>query len=286
MSGSSLTTFNPPYFFRGTYETLLMRLLKTDYSELNERTGERIRSLDPVSFTLNLRNGHVPTCGIRKTFMKTAAAEVAWFLSGSSDVTWLKQHAPVWNDFVEDDGFTIRGAYGYRWRGHFGRDQIALAVQALEANPTDRRVWVSAWDPAADGLGAQGQKNVPCPVGFSLSIRDGRLNSSLVMRSSDVFVGLPYDVMGHALLMDAVACSLGVQLGVMHVTLAHPHLYEVHMQMAWEALGSTPCDDAPKLPHWSLGLIERDKDGYVALARELQTEAVQPVYHCRPEVVK
>lgn len=286
MSISSLTTYNPPRHFRPTYEALLMRCLNSESRELNARTGEGIRMLGPVSFVLDLSRRKLPVCGIRKTFPRTAAAEVAWFMMGTQDVTWLKKYAPIWDKFVEDDGVTIEAAYGHRWRFAFDRDQLRLGIAALAKNPTDRRVYVANWDPRSDGLGAPGQRNVPCPLGFTLSIQDGRLNSTLTLRSSDVFVGLPYDVMGHALLMDAVAAELDIALGTMMVNLAHPHLYEVHTVEAWEALGGEPSDDTIIMPSWSVRMIEEMPEAYVSQVATLAKPVKQPEYHTRPEVVE
>ncbi len=286
MSISSLTTYNPPRHFRPTYEALLMRCLNSDSREVNARTGAGIRMLGPVSFVLDLSRRELPVCGIRKTFPRTAAAEVAWFLMGTKDVSWLKRYAPIWDKFVEADGVTIDAAYGFRWATAFGRNQLKLGIAALAMNPTDRRVYVANWDPRSDGLGAEGQKNVPCPLGFTLSIQDGRLNSTLTLRSSDVFVGLPYDVMGHALLMDAVAAELDVGLGEMMVCLAHPHLYEVHVQEAWDALGGGPSDSTMVMPGWSVSMIEKMPEAYVSQVAVLAKPVKQPEYHTRPEVVK
>lgn len=308
------------------YTMLLHRLLAAP-AELNERTGTRV-SIVPggCSFNLNLADRLLPTCGLRRTYPKVAAAEVAWFLSGQRDVTWMRQHAPIWDKFVEKllilegdqlghpdlrdnldtarivtevvgegldrhrrilgtefDG--VEAAYGYRWRCHFERDQIALAIQALRANPSDRRVVVSAWDPAQDGLGALDQKNVPCPAMFTLSIVGGRLHSTMLLRSSDVFVGLPYDVLGHALLLDALALELGVELGIATFTLAHAHLYECHWDMAREALKQQPEVPAMPLPGWTVTAIEDDRDGYVRAVREATKGYEWPTFRPQPEVV-
>lgn len=277
--------------FQDVYSTLLRWLLASPV-ELNERTGHRVRvGFGGTAFRLYLGDGILPTCGLRRLFPKSAAAEVAWFLSGSRDVTWLRKYAPIWDKFVEADGTTIKSGYGYRWRRHFDRDQIGLAVDALHGNPSDRRVFVSAWDPSEDGLGAIGQRNVPCPVGFSLSISDGSLHSSVMLRSSDVFVGLPYDVMGHALLMDAIAAELrlrglGVALGVMHVTLAHAHLYEDHWDMANEALLQRPVSPEFKLPCWPVSSIEAAPDAYVDVVREESGRHVWPAFSPKPFVVE
>lgn len=180
----------------------------------------------------------------------------------------------------------VRSAYGYRWRRHFGRDQLRLAVEALRANPSDRRVYVSAWDPSEDGLGAVGQKNVPCPASFTFSRQGDELHSSLFLRSSDVFVGLPYDVMGHALLMDAVAHELRIRPGVMHVTLAHAHLYESHWDMTAEALRQNPVLPKLQLPGWSLSQIERDPEDYVQRYAAEARACGWPAYNPKPEVVE
>jgi thymidylate synthase len=190
----------------------------------------------------------------------------------------------------EQDGASffvgVKAAYGYRWRCHFGRDQLRLAIEALRRDPTDRRVYVSAWDPSIDGLGELGQRNVPCPTSFSLSVTGGELHSSLFLRSSDVFVGLPYDVMGHALLMDAVAHELRLKPGVMHVTLAHAHLYEDHWDMAAEALRQEPVLPAMPLPGWTVSQIERAPDDYVLRYAEEARQRVWPAYNPKPHVVE
>lgn len=199
--------------------------------EKNERTGVQVKvGRGGTSFRVDLSDGILPTVGYRKTFPKSAAAEIAWYLQGTQNADFIRKYAPLWDKFVEQlpDCEGVKAAYGYRWRNHFGRDQIRLAIEALRKDPSDRRCYISAWDPSEDGLGAVGQRNVPCPTSFTFSILHGELHSSLFLRSSDVFVGLPYDVMGHALLMDAVATELRIKPGVMHVTLAHAHLYECH----------------------------------------------------------
>lgn len=282
---SGLTLSASPSF-PVVYRRLLWELLSAAaYTEVNERTGASISALrSPAHFNLELSDRMLPLCGVRRMFPKTAAAEVAWFLLGTKDASFIREYAPIWDKFLEEDG-TVAGAYGHRWREHFGRDQVTDAIKALRFNHTDRRTVVMAWDPGADGLGRP-SKNVPCPLGFTLSIADGRLNSSLLIRSSDVFVGLPYDVMGHALLMAAIAESVGnTELGTMGVTLAHPHLYHVHGQMAVDALGTDPVPSSIAMPRWSVEAIEDDPHGYVKSVALLSRFIVHPEFHCKPEVV-
>jgi len=258
-------------------------------TELNERTGVRVKvGRGGTAFRVDLRDGLLPTVGFRKTFPKSAAAEVAWYLQGEQDATFIRKYAPLWDKFVEPIGDVegVKAAYGYRWRSHFGRDQIRLAVKALKRDPSDRRCYVSAWDPAEDGLGEVGQRNVPCPAAFTFSVLGGELHSSIILRSSDVFVGLPYDVMGHALLMDAVAHELRLRPGVMHVTLAHAHLYESHWELTAEMMKQEPVVPPMQLPGWTLSQIECDPDDYVVRYAEEAKQMTWPSFNPRPEVVE
>lgn len=287
----------PAPSFGHMYEELLWGLLRRGVRELNERTGHTVLSLPyPTSFSIDLGERlQVPIAGNRRLYPATAAAELAWMLMGTQDASFMLKHAKVvWEKFIEYDPAArdldgevplVKAAYGYRWRRHFGRDQLQLAVDALRENPSDRRVWISAWDPAEDGLGAKGQLNVPCPVGFSFSIVDGRLNSALVLRSSDVFVGLPYDVMGHSMLMAVVAYDLGVRVGTMHVTLAHPHLYDTHEEMAGESLKAGYKGTAVPLCRRTIDGVVSDPEGFVKEYYTLGKLATWAAYAPRPDVI-
>lgn len=271
--------------FSSIWRSLLVEAMGA-HVEVNQRTGEEVYVLAGARyFTLDLSDRLLPLPDLRKVFPKSAAAELAWFLMGTQDVTWMAKYAPFWNKFTEDDGKTIANAYGYRWLRHFGRNQLQQAIGALTENPSDRRIYISAWDPACDGLGTPA-KNVPCPVGYTLSITAGQLHSTMLIRSSDLFVGLPYDVMGHALLMAAVARSLGVKLGTMTFTLAHPHLYEKHFDMLTECFqtGAGP-QPVIELPQWSVADIQADPDRYVATLASAATLTDWPVANPRPEVI-
>lgn len=278
--------------FPQAYHYLLHDLVSSPFVELNERTGVEIKAIPGgYAFKLDLSDQRLPVTGSRKLFPHVAAAEVAWFCMGDIHTEFLNRHGvKIWDKFVESETIDgkpyVAAAYGHRWRNAFGRDQLKLAIEALKKNQTDRRIWVQAWDPGFDGLGAQGQKNVPCPVGFTFSIVGGLLHSSLFIRSSDVFVGLPYDVMGHAMLMAIVAASAGVMgLGTMHVTLAHPHIYKSHYDMADAALSQTLFPTGPQLYAWDLDRVRTDPDGFVWAYRKAAQEVAWPSYSPKPELI-
>lgn len=279
---------SPTKDFGVVYRKLLDDLLNPHHAvmETNERTGSRVLVIPHAqAFQLDMSEHVLPTCGLRKLYPKTAAAEIAWFLKGSSDAAWLDERGvKIWNEFANDNSTKVPGAYGYRWRKKFGRDQIADAVMTLQRNPSDRQCFVSAWDPGADGLGRKA-KNFPCPVGFSLHIIGGKLHCSVFMRSSDVFVGLPYDVMGHAMLMAVMANWIdpALKLGTLTFTLAHAHLYEAHWQMARIALRYPLVRNG--IPLIALGPQRPDWDLFIAEYGEASRKANWPEFNPRPELV-
>jgi thymidylate synthase len=270
------------------YKNVLELAIDSDIIEQNKRTEENIKVIGhPISTVVDLRNNLVPTIGLRKTFPKSAAAEIAWFLSGTQDPAFIQKYAPFWDKFVEKENGkdVIKSSYGYRWRNHFGRDQIGDAIAALKEDPTNRRVYISAWDAKEDGLLTKDQLNVPCPVGFNLTIINGKLNSTITLRSSDIFVGLPYDVMGHAYLMDAIATSLNVDLGFMGVSLNHAHLYEAHWDHTLEALKQPFIVPKLKLPGKSVEEITSNPDKYVLDIIEDCKNYQWPTFNPKPHVV-
>lgn len=292
--------------FWQSYRYLVKQILASSITEENRRTGENIKALMGHSFSVDLRSGILPTCGVRKTRPHIAAAEFAWCVRGERSIEWLAKHTKVWNDFADVEQCSLclgtgvlgsacltcahcegRGgsrvvdaAYGFRWRTAFGRDQLMLAIAALRRDMSDRRIWISSWDPREDGLGAENQKTVPCPVGFTLAVLGDELISTFVIRSSDVFMGLPYDIMRHAYLMAAVATSLSVRLGIMQVSIAHPHLYARHWDLSNEMVNGPHDVVVPQiiLPRWPVEQIDEDPDEYVRRAKTKADDVVWPAF--------
>jgi thymidylate synthase len=118
-----------------------------------------------------------------------AAAEAVWILSGSG-ANWI-------HDFnsrlaaLTDHG-ALQGAYGPRLRRWHGQlDQLDYVRQQLTRDSESRRAVVQIFDPSRD---TAGHKDVPCTLGYRFYLREGRLEMHTSMRSQDVWLGLPYDV--------------------------------------------------------------------------------------------
>ena len=276
--------------YQAQYHELLEELLRHGEPIVNRRTSQQTAAIHGgFSLSVDLSSGALPLTCTRRLYPKSAFAEVAWQLMGTRHIEWLRKHCPMWDKFV-DHTDVVMAAYGYRWRVGFGRDQLQAAVDTLRNDPTDRQCVVMAWNPMSDGLGELSQwRNVPCPIGFTVNIVGGRMHMSVFMRSSDVFVGLPYDVMGHALLLDTLAASTGVRPGILHFMLAHAHLYEVHRDMAQECVHAwgerREVESYVPLPGWDMAVIYAQPDAYVELGKLLTRMTAWPDYAPKPEVV-
>jgi len=279
--------------FSEQYHQLLRALMLFASTETNERTGVDINFLPSGwMLSLDLHRGVLPLINGRKTFPRTAAIEVAWYLTGDKSLSMLREYnvASIWEPFADENDL-VQTAYGYRWRDHFFRDQLRAAVEALRADPTNRRVYVTAWDPNQDGMAAE-QANTPCPIGFTLTTHelDGQrhLNMNVYIRSSDVFVGLPYDVMGHAMLQGVLAASLGMECGMLNLTLSHPHLYACHREHVGEYFNCSANAQVPEMPlvMWEMPQVEVDIDGFITQYANMAGDVTWPEFHCRPELVK
>lgn len=218
--------------FDTQYQNLIKEIISKGTVQFNRRTSREIKSLPGI--TLEITKGF-PLLTLRQVPIKLFVAEQIWFLTGSNrPEPFLRKFTKIWDGFVEADG-TIAAAYGYRWRRHFGRDQIKLLINHLKREPSSRQGVVIFWDPADDSLESpHPKKNNPCPFAFVVNIIGNRLNFHLIIRSSDVILGLPHDTAGFALLQRLLSAKLGARPGKLTVSISHAHIYDVHHQAAEE----------------------------------------------------
>lgn len=218
--------------FDRDYKEILHRIVADGALELNRRTGVAVRALPGITIQVDLEKDGFPLLSLRKIPM-SFIPEIMWMLSGRKDTTWLSGFTKIWDSFKDKDG-TISSAYGYRWRHAFDVDQIDEVIRKLSEDPSTRHGVVQIWD-AREDLTVP-QKNVPCPVMFTLNIINGRLNLHLVIRSNDMVLGHPTDIAGFALLNHLFASRLNVLPGVLTVSISNAHIYENQMDAVREIL--------------------------------------------------
>lgn len=151
--------------------------------------------------------------------------ESMWMLAGRNDVTSLEEFNSNIHNY-SDDGEVFNGAYGHRWRYHFGSDQLKSVIRALKENKDCRRQVISHWDAPRD-LGSQ-SKDVPCNLQIIVQVNpvSNALDMMITNRSNDLIWGAyGANVVHFSFLLEYLATSIGIPVGVMHQVSMNTHLY-------------------------------------------------------------
>jgi len=218
------------------YQEMLKEIMRNGIEEFSERTGLHTKALPGMHFQLNPGDDGFPLLTLRKIPVVGPIAEQVWFLSGSrKPEEFLRDFTKIWDVFTNpNDVVTV--AYGYRWRKHFGRDQIDKLIKLLEKEPSSRHGVVITWDPAQDGLSTFKKANVPCPYTFTVNIIGGKLHFHNIVRSNDMILGFPFDVAGFCFLQYVLAEHLKVKVGAYSHSISNAHVYENHYSAAEELI--------------------------------------------------
>lgn len=155
--------------------------------------------------------------------------ESLWMLAGRNDVRFVTQYVKTMADF-SDDGRTFNGAYGFRWRNHFKKDQLKTIIRRLKENPDDRRCVLAMWDGNHD-LDLD-TKDQPCNTTIFFKIRKGNLNMTVCNRSNDMIWGAyGANAVHFSVLQEYMAAMIGVNIGVYNQVSDSLHVY---MNAVWD----------------------------------------------------
>lgn len=160
-------------------------------------------------------NDCVLTLPTRRLSYHFMVAEFLWIATARDDVASIAPYNKKIADF-SDDGVTFFGAYGPRWR-----DDVNYAIDTLAKDKDSRQAIVRIWRRPD-----QPTKDVPCTLSMQYLLRRGKLNTIATMRSSDAWLGLPYDIFNFAMLAKCVAGELSVPVGTLQMQLGSLHVYE------------------------------------------------------------
>nr|AIA17276.1 thymidylate synthase [uncultured bacterium] len=173
--------------------------------------------------------------------------ELLWFLSGSTNVGYLREHkVSIWDEWATSEG-ELGPVYGKQWRcweGPQGKvDQIANLIAGIRKvieNPhasEARRLILSAWNPAD-----MPDPKVPtgCHTLVQFNVTEGRLSSQLYQRSADMFLGVPFNIASYALLTHILAKLTGLGVGEYVHTFGDAHIYDNHLDAVDEQLRREP----------------------------------------------
>ncbi len=220
------------------YLDLLKHVMETGVDKPN-RTGIDTRSVFGAQMRFDLSKGF-PLVTTKKVHLKSIIHELIWLLSGNTNIKYLKDNnVRIWNEWADENG-DLGPVYGAQWRNFNGQgiDQIKDVVNRLKTNPNDRRMIVSAWNPAQiDQMALP-----PCHAFFQFYTANGKLSCQLYQRSCDLFLGVPFNIASYSLLTMMMAQVTGFEAGEFVHTLGDAHIYHNHFDQVKEQLTRTPYD--------------------------------------------
>lgn len=151
--------------------------------------------------------------------------EGLWMLSGANDVASLARFVKRIAMF-SDNGTTFHGAYGHRWRVHFGFDQLPLIATRLREGHEDRRQVLQIWDCDVDLTQQAGMRDLPCNLMVMFSVEDGKLDMMVCNRSNDIIWGCyGANAVHFSMLQEVMAAWVGVPVGVYRQVSNNWHAY-------------------------------------------------------------
>jgi len=218
----------------------MMRHVRDNGVQKGDRTGTGTLSVFGYQMRFDLSQGF-PVVTTKKLHLRSIIHELLWFLSGDSNISYLKDNGvTIWDKWADDNG-ELGPVYGVQWRNwrvpDGGKiDQISELVERLRQNPDSRRHLVSAWNVAE----VPNMALPPCHCMFQFYVADGKLSCQLYQRSADIFIGVPFNVASYALLTHMLAQQADLNVGEFIWTGGDCHLYLNHMQQADEQLQREP----------------------------------------------
>ena len=221
------------------YLKLLARILK-DGKTKQSRGICPIKSVFGAQLRFDLRYGF-PLLTTKKTAFKSLTHEMLWFISGSDNIKYLNDNkVHIWDGFADDKGDLGR-VYGVQWRkwqAPNGKivDQLQWAIDEINNHPNSKAILVSAWNPGE----LSEMRLPPCHTMFQFDVIKGKLYMQLYQRSSDVFLGLPFNIAQYTELLLMVAKVTGLEAREFVVSIGDAHLYTNQIDAAKEQLQRKP----------------------------------------------
>lgn len=219
----------------------------------DDRTGTGTLSVFGRQYRHNLADGF-PLLTTKKLHLKSIINELIWFLSGDTNTRWLKENGvSIWDEWATEEG-DLGPLYGAQWTAWPTKDggsinQIDYVVDCLRNKPDSRRILFHGWNVEyLPDEGVSPQENVkagrmalpPCHLLYQFYVAEGILSAQLLIRSSDSFLGLPYNTASLAVLTMMLAQQCDLTPGEIIICTGDSHIYSNHLEQVQEQLGREP----------------------------------------------
>ncbi|MBI3999371.1 MAG: thymidylate synthase [Candidatus Omnitrophica bacterium] len=220
------------------YHDLLKHILTVGVQK-KDRTGVGTISTFGHQMRFHLKEGF-PLLTTKTIHLKSVIHELLWFLSGDTNIKYLKDHGvSIWDEWADERG-ELGPIYSKQWRSWTTSnsetvDQISNAIHLIKTNPESRRIIINSWN-----VGEINQMALPpCHCLFQFYVQDGQLSCQLYQRSADAFLGVPFNIASYSLLTMMVAQVTGLEANEFIHTFGDLHIYLNHIEQVNTQLGRT-----------------------------------------------
>jgi thymidylate synthase len=221
------------------YLTYLQHILDNGVHKV-DRTGTGTISVFGYQMRFNLSEGF-PLLTTKKLHTKSIFHELLWFLSGDTNIKYLKDNGVrIWDEWADEAG-NLGPVYGKQWRQWVtpdGRviDQMSELVKQIKTNPDSRRLIVNAWNVGE----IEKMALPPCHLLFQCYVANKKLSCQLYQRSADSFLGVPFNIASYSLLTHMLAQQCDLEVGDFVWTGGDCHVYSNHMEQVKLQLSREP----------------------------------------------
>jgi thymidylate synthase len=226
-----------------------LNLLNDTLNKGSKKTTRNGVTISRFGTMINFENisEKLPLMTTKKVFVRGIIEELLWFLKGSTDAKLLQdKNIHIWDgnssrEYLDNNGFEsykegeLGPVYGWQWRnfgkvynkeGHSrGIDQIKYVIEELLKDNNSRRAILTAWNP----LQLDEMALPPCHMLYSFYKDDDGLSCLMTMRSSDLFLGLPFNIASTAILTHIIAKVLHIKPDKISISICDSHIYEEHI---------------------------------------------------------
>jgi thymidylate synthase len=230
-----------------------LQLILDQGERTTDRTGTGTISYFGLQTRYSMADGF-PLVTTKKLHLRSIMHELLWFLSGDTNIKYLKDNGvSIWDEWADENG-DLGPVYGKQWRKFPALektgetlngeplylaqsvDQIAGLVEAIKKTPDSRRLMVSAWNPAD----VPNMALPPCHTLWQVKILGGKLHLQLYQRSADMFLGVPFNIASYSMLLLMLAQVTGYEPGDFVHSIGDAHIYSNHLEQVNLQLSRTP----------------------------------------------
>ncbi|AMA64962.1 Thymidylate synthase [Candidatus Arsenophonus lipoptenae] len=226
------------------YLDLCQRIINEGKWIENQRTKAKCLTVINVDFEYDVKNNQFPLITTRKSFYKSAIAELLGYLRGYVSAAQFRNiGCNTWNANANqnqawlnnpnrkgtDDLGRIYGVQGRSWRLHDGTflDQLKKVINNLSIGIDDRAEIITFYNPGELELGCLR----PCMHTHHFSLLSNELYLTSYQRSCDVPLGLNFNQIQCFVLLALVAQITSLIPGKVYHKIVNAHIYDNQLQI-------------------------------------------------------